>query len=285
MEEKLERDVKFWFPVPVRASSLRDIAGTMVQACGLTVQHALEGIKYRLTHDLSFLITSEDVSVNSQCDMDAYPETVYGFCLSRTIHFIVALRRKFPDKRILISKYDFSNAYRQMAHKAFSAIQTILVHGKIAYIYLRLIFGAAANPTVFCGLSEMVCDLSNEITLVKEWDPDTLFSPIQPVVPPTKYLDPSIPIASTKALAVEVPTTPLGRGDCFLDDIIKVCLDCPDIIKRNDASAPLAIYVSMRPLSSDEPVPRKETLSLIKLLLEGTLSKAMIVLGWLIDTR
>ena len=103
---------------------------------------------------------------------------VYGFCLSCTIHIIVALQRKFTDKRILISKYDFSDEYRRMAHKASSAIQTILVHGKIAYIYLRLTFGASANPTVFCGLSEMVCDLSNEITLVKEWDPDVLFSPV-----------------------------------------------------------------------------------------------------------
>ena len=91
LKEKLERDVKFGFAVPVWASSLRDIAGTMVQACGLAVQHALEGIKYRLIHDLSFSITSEDASINSRCDMDVYPEMVYGFCLSRTIHFIVAL--------------------------------------------------------------------------------------------------------------------------------------------------------------------------------------------------
>ena len=41
----------------------------------------------------------------------------------------------------------------------------------------------------------------------------------------------------------------------------------------------------MRPISPDEPVPTKETLSLTKLLLEGTPSKVMIVLGWLIDTR
>ena len=91
LEEKLHRDVTFGFAVLIWAASLQDIPGTMVQACGLVIQHALEGIKYRLTHDLSFSITSEDTSVNSRCDMDAYPEMVYGFCLSRTIHFIVAL--------------------------------------------------------------------------------------------------------------------------------------------------------------------------------------------------
>ena len=191
--------MKFGFAVPVWAASLRDILGTMVQACGLVIQHALEGIKYRLTHDLSFSITSEDASINSRCDMDVYPKMVYGFCLSCTIHFIVDLRRKFADDYILISKYDFSDAYKRLAHRASSAIQKILVHGKIAYIHLRLTFGAAANPAVFCGLSEMVCDLSNEITLVKEWDPEVLFSPVQPTVPPADYLEPSIPHCTRKS--------------------------------------------------------------------------------------
>ena len=189
--------------------------GTMVQACGLVVQHALEGIKYRLTHDLSFSITGEDVSVNSRCDMNAYPEMVYGFCLSRIIHFIVALRGKYPEERILISKYDFSDAYRRMAHGASSAIQTILVHGARAYIYLRLTFGASANPAVWCRFSEMVCDLSNEITLIGDWDPDILFSPIQPTVPDPIYVDPFVPLAPARVMAVELPTTSLGRGDCF----------------------------------------------------------------------
>ena len=150
LKEKLNRDVKFRFSLPVWASSLRDIPGTMVQACGLAVQHALEGIKCRLTHNLSFPITNEGASVNSRYNMAAYPEMVYRFCLSRTIHFIVALQRKFPEERILISKYDFSNVYRRMAHRASSSIHTILVHGTRAYIYLRLLFGVSANLAVFC---------------------------------------------------------------------------------------------------------------------------------------
>ena len=85
--------------------------------------------------------------------MEAYPEMVYGFCLSRIIHFIVALRGKYPEDRILISKYDFLDAYRRMAHRALLAIQTILVHGARAYIYLVLTFEASANPVVWCGFS------------------------------------------------------------------------------------------------------------------------------------
>ena len=131
----------------------------------------------------------------------------------------------------------------------------------------------------------MVCDLSNEITLIGDWDPDILFSPIQATVPDPIYVDPLVPLAPARAMAVKVPTTLLGRGDCFLDDIIKVFLARWDIIKRNAASVPLAMHASMRPLAKDEPVPRKETISLTKLLLKGTPSELMILLGWLIDTR
>ena len=217
--------------------------------------------------------------------MTAYPEMVYGFCLSCTIHFIVALQRKFSEKQILISKCDFSDAYKRMAHKVSLAIQMIFFQGKRAYIYLRLTFGVSANPTVFCGLSGMVCNLSNEIILIGDWDSNILFSPIQPKVPAAVYVNPRIPIAPAREMAVKVPTKSLGRDDCFLDDIIKVFLNHLTIIKRNTASVPLAMHVSMRLLSKDEPVPRKGTLSLNKLLLKGTSSESMLVLGWLIDTR
>lgn len=41
----------------------------------------------------------------------------------------------------------------------------------------------------------------------------------------------------------------------------------------------------MRPLASDEPVPRKETLSLPKLKAEGTPGEMMMIMGWWLDNR
>ena len=211
--------------------SLHGISGTMVQACGLAIHYALEGIKYRLTYNLSFSITGEDASINSRCDMGAYPENFYSFCLSRIIHFIVAFRRRFPNKNFFISKYNYWDVYWRMAHKALSAIHIILAHAKRAYIYLRLTFGASVNPAMWYRFSEMICDLSNEMTLIGNWDPDILSSPIQPEVPDPVYIDPSVSLAPARAMTVEVPTTSLGRGDCCLDDNIKVFLARLSIIK------------------------------------------------------
>ena len=225
LEEKLERDLKFRFSIPWWVLSLRDILGTMVQACGLALQHILEGIKYRDTHNLSFFTTGKEASDNSNCDMETYQEMVYGLCLSRIIHFIVNFRRRFPNKKILISKYDFLDAYTRMAHKASLTIQTILVQGKRVYIYLQLTIRAWENPVICCWFREMVCDLSNKMTLmIGNWDPDIVFSPIQPEVSEPVCMDPLVLLVPARTMAVKVPTKSLGQGDCLLDDIIKVFL-------------------------------------------------------------
>ena len=154
LEEKIERDVKFGFAVPIDKSIVEKIPGAMVQPCGIAVQYGLtkdgeKKLKERLTHDLSFTITDPEASVNSRIDMDEYPAMIYGWCLMRCIHFVVALRLRFPKEPILISKYDLSDAYRRIAHRASSAVQTILVQGMVAYIFLRLSFGGAPNPPVW----------------------------------------------------------------------------------------------------------------------------------------
>ena len=86
------------------------------------------------------------MSVNKRIDMEQYPEMIYEWCLRRLIHFVVALRLAFTNERILIAKYDFSDAYRRVAHSAAAAAQSIIVTKDVAYIALRLSFGGAPNP-------------------------------------------------------------------------------------------------------------------------------------------
>ena len=188
LKEKVHFDVKCGFAVPVGKLVVPKIKEAMVQPCNLADQFTLTDTgervnKKRLTHDLSFWITKMNASINKRCDMEKYPGMVYGFCLHRIIHYICALRLKFPNERILISKYDFSDAYRRIAHSARAVAQTILVIENVAYLCLRLSYGGAPNPPTFCCCSEMVNDLSNEIPLMPEWDPETLHSPLQPSVP------------------------------------------------------------------------------------------------------
>jgi hypothetical protein len=214
-----------------------------------------------------------------------YPEMIFGWCLPRILHFVVALRLSHPNCRILIAKYDFSDAYRRINHSAQAAVQSIIVLAAIAFLALRLSFGGSPNPPTWCSFSEMITDLSNEIPLC-EWDPTTLRSPGQPVTPVPKVLDDSIPFAPGRTLAVVIPTTVTGRTDSFIDDLVRVFLDTETNRATQPHAVPLAIFVANRPHAGDEePIPRRENLSGPKLEAEGTPAEIQIVLGWELNTR
>jgi hypothetical protein len=290
-EKLLLKDVLHGFSLPIHADAVPNIKGAMVEPCGIARQFKLQAdgsrkLADRLTHDLTYSISKPDASVNSRVDMGMYTEMIYGWCLSRVIHYIVALRIKYPDYKIFISKYDYSDAYRRVAHSASAAVQSILVLGAVAYIALRLAFGGAPNPPTWCSFSEMVTDLSNEISLCKEWDPSALHSPDQPVTPVPRSLPMDIPFAQGKPLAVDVPVAATTRTDSFIDDLIRVFLDTEENRTIGPHAVPLAIFVTNRPHSGEEePIRRRAILSESKLEAEGLPVELQIVLGWLLDTR
>ena len=142
--------------IPIGAVPL--IPHAMVQPVGLAKQWTLdeEGnikIKYRITQDLSYSETNRDVplSINSRIDTDQYPEMVYGWALTRIIHFIMALRLAWPLRTLFIAKYDYSDAYRCMAHSALAVAQTITTCLAYAFVYYRMTFGGSPNPPTWCN--------------------------------------------------------------------------------------------------------------------------------------
>ena len=291
LKKKIHREVEYGYAVPVSKETVFILEDAMAQPCNLNNQFMLTETgervsKKRLTHIMSKGITKENASINDRADISRYPAMIYGFCLLRIIHFIVALRLAFPNERILINKFNFSDAYQRIAHTAQVAAQTILIVGELAFICLRLSFGGSVNPPTWCSFSKMVTDLSNELPLIPDWDPETLHSPLQPAVPPPEYVSDSVPLGQAKPMAVNIPTTGLGWGDMFIDDIIKVFINRLEQIQKHGASAPLAIHTAMRLSTGEsEPVPHRQTLSMSKLAAEGTPKEIQVVLGWLLDTR
>jgi hypothetical protein len=73
-EKQLLKDVYHGFPFPFPSGMVRKLKGALVQPCGLASQFALKADgsreeKHRLTHDLSYEITGEGISVNNQVNM------------------------------------------------------------------------------------------------------------------------------------------------------------------------------------------------------------------------
>jgi hypothetical protein len=218
--------------------------------------------------------------------MDQYPEMVYGWALPRIIHFIVALWLAWPLRTIFISKYDYSDAYRRMAHSALAVAQTITTCLAYAFVYFRLTFGGSLNPPTWCDYSEMVADLATEISMCPDWDPGKLRSPSQPDTPLPKRLEASIPYATASEMAVFIPPLESGKVDVFIDDLIDTFPDSPENLARKPHVVPLAMHVTSRPhAGAREPILTRVILSLVKLLAEGAPAEQQIVLGWLLDTR
>ena len=292
----LAKDVIHGFTIPISVDSVLRIPRAGVQPLGMVTQATVndkgERIqKHRLTQDLSFSSIKGNLptSINGRINMDAYTEMVYGWCLPRILHFVVALRLKFPSLIIFIAKYDYSDAYRRVAHSAQAAVQTIAVLLPLAYMSLRLTFGGAPNPPSFCMFSEAVTDLANEIALCEDWDSENLHSPAQPRVPSPIRLSPTIPVAQARPMAVVVPIsdTATGRVDGYIDDLINVFLDSPENCRRQPQVVPLAMHITSRPQAGDdlEPLPRRPLLSTPKLISEGSPAEIQSVLGWQLDTR
>ena len=216
---------------------------------------------------------------------------IYGWCLPRITHYIVAVRLKHPNVGILISKYDYSDAYRRIAHSAEAAMQTIVVHNNLVYLSLRLTFGGSPNPPTWCMFSEIVTDLANEIAQCKEWRGSGLGSPAQPTTPDPKREDTQVAIAPGRAMTVEIPLPdegPIGRLDGFIDeDLINVFLDTRENCAVQPHVVPLAMHVTSRSHAGEdkEPITRRPLLSLPKLAAEGSPAESQIVLGWQLDTR
>ena len=292
----LAKDVTHGFSVPIPINIIRLIPGAAVQPLGMVVQQTLDEngkpkVKRRLTQDLSFSSNPHPApprSINKRVDMTMYPEMVFGWCLPRILHFVASLRWHQPQLKILIAKYDYSDAYRRIAHSASAAPQTIAVHDGLGYLALRLTFGGSPNSPTWCMVSEMVTDLANEICQCEEWDPNTLHNPVQPVAPKPIYLAESdAPCAPALQMAVRVPPTKRGKVDGFIDDLIHVFWDTPSNLERLPHAIPLAMFVTSQPHAGEaaEPLPRRDILSLPKLMAEGTPAESQIVLGWRVNTR
>lgn len=211
----------------------------------------------------------------------------YGRAFTRYIHWIAHLRSNFLDEKIFQTKTDYKSAYRRMHNAAATAVQAAIVVGGFLLIALRLTFGGKPNPSRWSDLSEMLCDLGNDILRSPaSWNPDTQFSPHLARLPidPVPYPFPTTPIHLAKKLAVAMPLDDFNpKAECFIDDKFVAFLERD--MSRGRGILPFLLDLIGRPVHSAEPVPRDELLSLKKSLAEATPAERQIILGWLVDTR
>jgi hypothetical protein len=81
--------------------------------------------KNRLTHDQSWKWSS-GTSLNIRIQKELIQACQYGFCIRRLIRWAVVARRKYPDQRILTTKFEYKLAYRRGILHFTTALQTAM---------------------------------------------------------------------------------------------------------------------------------------------------------------
>ena len=277
----LGTDVLQGFALPVDADQVQNLRGVHLQPGGIVSQYSINSdgsrkLKKRFTHDLSFSLTLDAASINDRIDMTKYPDMVYGWCLPRILHYLAALRHRNPGRKIFISKYDYSDAYKRISQDAETAAATVIRVDDIAYVCLRMVFGGSPNPAGFSGFSETLTDLANELAM-SDYDP--IVHGTSPSIKQTHLVfrekegEESAPEDNEQIGEACIPAFEVNTEhresfrDCFIDDIIDCHLDTPANRHRSPHVVQMAVHVMSRPHagSESEPIPRKPLLGPEKL--------------------
>ena len=245
--------------------------------------------KLRLTHDLSFPGAVSEESINSRIDRERMEPIMFGHCLLRIIHQIVALREKYPDRKIFIRKEDLKSAYRRMHLESKSALRSavrVKMNGVwYVLISLRLPFGGSSCPPDFCLMSDVICDVTNDLLLCKEWDESKVFSDLSNFVPPDEIMDDDVPFAKAESLAVPVPVKDKGAFDVFIDDFIGITVDIGNNKERLKLAPGTVVHAVANVTDDITDVKRDNLIARDKCEAEGAIAEERICLGWDLHTR
>ena len=275
------------FLIPFNKEVLTKIPHLELIPIGVVIQPTFDingnrSIKHRPIHDCSFPSKSGH-SVNSQHIKDLLDECIYGKMIHRLLHQLHRLRLEFPNKRIIICKYDLDAAYRRLHMHPDHAVRAFTVFQDIAYLLTRLPFGAVAGPSLYSTISEAIFDLANDLMDDTAWNPTTLQSPLAPKLVPIPPNN-NHPFGSAKPLLVHVPLR-LSFVDGYIDDAVAMGVDVDDHMDRCQQAIPLCIHCVMRPFDTNEPTHRDDNLAEHQLRAEGAPTESQTVLGWNVCTR
>ena len=150
-------------------------------------------------------------------------------------------------------------------------------------VALCLTFGGAANPSQWSDVSELTCDLTNDIVRDEGWDHQVLQSPHHAMIGNTPELEaPDVPLAPASALAVTLPPDDVPKSNCYIDDLFAAFLEHD--FHRGSGIIPFVLHLVGRPIAVDESLKCDDILSLSKFLAETMPAEQKMILGWIMDT-
>ena len=217
-------------------------------------------------------------------DPAAESKCYFGGCLNRILIRILFLRQKYPNKAILINKYDLDSAYRQMHVRLDHALLECWQWNDLMFINSRLPFGYEKACEVFSHVTDLVVDLAQWLHEDPSWEPSSLHSSLITKVPDPIY-----------ANGNKRPARPLQDNiDCqdayhdgYIDDLMAIVVATSDnTLQRAKHAVPLILDCLFRPTFNQDSnhLERVPLLAPDKLIAEGGLTECKTILGWHVDT-
>jgi hypothetical protein len=179
------------------------------------------------------------------------------------LHVIHNIRYHNPNKVILCNKIDIEKAYRRLHTTPKIASKCIAVWPNLngtdtGILLTRLPFGSSPAPTHFSIGSDITCDLANDLTLCHLWDTTSLPSPLQHIIPPTKYLEQNTPFGFALEADVDLDPDMKSGTEGYIDDMATAVLDTEEtksLVQRATASVLMALHLRFRPHAGQlEPI-------------------------------
>jgi hypothetical protein len=167
---------------------------------------------------------------------------MYSFVLLRTIHYIVNLRIRHPDKRIYICKFDLDAAYHRCHLAAATASECLSIFDNTLLMALQMMFGGSPCPSMWGFISDIIADICNSIIHNSHWNHNMLFHEISTTIEDPLPLSNDIPFHPGRPLAVDIPPNDIGKVDIYIDDSIGVALDISDNPRRVNYAILLVIH-------------------------------------------
>ena len=141
--EELREDIHCQKCIVIRKEAAHEIPGLRVSPLGAVVTH-----KVRIINDFSFEAQSKGTKggLNADTDPDTVPQCLCAEAFPKFLTELVSLRKKCPNKRILMSKADVSDPFRNVRGDPDKAHNFCYTVGELIVILFPLTFVWSVSP-------------------------------------------------------------------------------------------------------------------------------------------
>jgi hypothetical protein len=174
LQQLIVKNITYGFSLAILLSTVHSIQGSILAPMNIMKKNIINEQgqiipKDRLTQDQSYAWRS-GTSVNSLVWIEDFIPCRFGACIQWLVNYAVAVRKKYPNRRILATN-DYNSAYRCCHLNWLTVVQTItqLLDEELVINLLWLTFSGPPGTYKLVVIFESICNLAITLLLDNNW--------------------------------------------------------------------------------------------------------------------